>query len=382
VKVAILHQGFVPRYRVRFFEKLSSSGSHEYVVFHGPPPSGVGHRAADPPYAFPNVEVATHEVRLMGKSLIYQPVLGRVIRRFDAAVLGTHVQFLANHAVFAAFKALRRPVIYWGKGEEKATGRNGVARQLSRLAVSTKERARHLADGYLAYSPGGADHLRRAGIPDNRIGVVPNTLDVEDQVALHARFQRADESALRRELGLRETSRVLVYLGRIYPEKRVEEVLEAMSLLRASEAELVIIGDGPAAAALRRERADRAGVHFAGELRDQAEVARYLRVACAVVIPGAVGLAVNHAFAHGVPVVTRASSRHGPEIEYLSDGVNGLIVEGSLDRFTAALSELVDNEELQANLAGGALETRSALSLDRMVEAFDMGVSGFANGQP
>ena len=55
--------------------------------------------------------------------------------------------------------------------------------------------------------------------------------------------------------------------------------------------------------------------HFRGPIYDSDTLSRIFRAGDALVIPGYVGLAVNHAFAHGLPVVTCQSPMHSPEIE-------------------------------------------------------------------
>ena len=46
IRVAILHQGFIPQYRVRFYELLNQASGTQYVVFHGAPASNSGWIAA------------------------------------------------------------------------------------------------------------------------------------------------------------------------------------------------------------------------------------------------------------------------------------------------------------------------------------------------
>jgi glycosyltransferase involved in cell wall biosynthesis len=361
--VAIMHQGFVPHYRVRFFELLNGAGDVDYVVVHGPPPPGTGHVAAPGPFSFPNIPVRHHEFGLASRTAIYQ-ALGPVVRHgFDAIVLGTHLLFVSHHLAFAYAKVRRRPVLYWGHGHERAEPR-------------LKCRLASLADGYLAYTSGGARWLEAHGVAADRITVVRNTIDVEDQVALHARLESVDELLLRRELGLEPDSTVLAYLGRVYPAKRLSELVEAHRLLRARGAntELVVIGDGPALPEARAQAADAGPIHFTGELHDQELVARWLRIAAAVVVPGALGLSVNHALAHATPVITRADVRHGPELEYLEHQVSGLVVPGGFDAFVAALAAFVYSRQQQRTLAAGARAARGSLALAPMVEAFDRGV--------
>jgi hypothetical protein len=80
VRVAVAHQGFIPHYRVRFFELLNQRSDSEYVIFHGAPPTGSGHCQADGPFGFPNVFVHNRELGTRaGKSLIYEPILRKVL---------------------------------------------------------------------------------------------------------------------------------------------------------------------------------------------------------------------------------------------------------------------------------------------------------------
>ena len=190
----------------------------------------------------------------------------------------------------------------------------GTSARLYRAGGSVKALLPGLADGYLAYTTSGAEQLAEAGCP-GKITVVGNTLDMSRQVHLHGELQGADERELREDLRLASDSAVLVFLGRVYREKRLDELLEAVRMIESrgltrKPVEVVVIGDGPELEGIRARAAGRERVHFLGELYDQEAVARHLRVASAVVIPGKVGLAVNHAFAHGVPVITRESRLH------------------------------------------------------------------------
>jgi glycosyltransferase involved in cell wall biosynthesis len=375
-RVAIVHQGFVPIYRVPFFERLAATSDLEYVVFHGDPPSGTGHRAATGPFAFPNVEVQNRELRAGGRGAVWQPVVRRILRDYSTAVIGAEVKLLANVAVGLGLAATKRPVVLWGQGSEKAT-HDGAGR-LSDWLASLKAAAARRADAYLVYTDGGAQALAAAGVDPAKVTVVRNTIDVSHQIELHSELAAADESALRRELGLAAESVVLVYIGRVYREKNLDELVE-LARRRADgsgapRVEIAVIGDGPDLPRVRDLARGVPDIRFVGELYDDREVARWLRAADGLAIPGKVGLAVNHALAHGVPVLTRESDLHAPEVEYLTHGDNGLIVPGTTEDYRAAIEQFATSNELRRTLAEGALRSRESLGLDRMVGAFDHGV--------
>src|SRR5207244_4905123 len=138
--------------------------------------------------------------------------------------------------------------------------------------------------------------------------------------------------------------------------------------------EVVVIGQGPELVDIRAQAERIPGVHLRGRISDQVEVARLMRVAAAVVIPGAVGLAANHAFAQGLPLITMKGRFHGPELEYLEHGRNGLVVDGDVAAFARTLAEFCDSPALQRDLADGALRARDRLGIARTATAFDAGV--------
>ena len=296
-----------------FYELLNQRSARDYVIFHGEPPGGRGHRAATGPFDFPNVRVRSFEIGLLGRSAIYQPVLRELwSSRYDGIVLGTEVKFVSNLALFALYKCTGRPVVLWGQGFEKDEDVQR-ARPLGCTERAAASRPCSPASPTATWRIPRAEPSSSPRVPRRKITVVGNTLDMSRQVHLHGELQGADERELREDLRLASDSAVLVFLGRVYREKRLDELLEAVRMIESrgltrKPVEVVVIGDGPELEGIRARAAGRERVHFLGELYDQEAVARHLRVASAVVIPGKVGLAVNHAFAHGVPVITRAGS--------------------------------------------------------------------------
>jgi glycosyltransferase involved in cell wall biosynthesis len=379
-RVALLLDGYVPRYRARLYELLAERSEIEYVVFHGRPPARNPALPATQPFRFPNREVRNAELRLGRRSLIHQRGGLSVAREdFQALVMSAQLRYASSLGLLALFKLRGRPVVLWGQGYDKDEDVGGAGRWMLAAKRRANRAMARRADAYLVYTEGGRERLLEAGLDPPRVFVVRNTLDIDEQIAIHDRLRDADTARLRIELGLRADSAVLLFVGRLYREKGVRDLLEALRTIRSAgmtrqPIELVVIGDGPELEDLRAEARDLQGVHFRGEVADQVEVARHMRVAMAVVIPGAVGLAANHAFAQGVPLITKNGPFHGPEIEYLEPGVNGLIVDGDAVALAGALAELCDSPGVRRRLAEGALRSRERLGIDRTATAFDEAV--------
>jgi hypothetical protein len=97
-------------------------------------------------------------------------------------------------------------------------------------------------------------------------------------------------------------------------------------------------------------------------------------VSTAMVIPEKVGLVVNHAFAHGVPVITRCHNLHAPEVEYIEPGQNGLVIPGHFDGFVQTVADCLNGGH-HVHMSAAALKTRERLTLDYMVQTFHEAVS-------
>ncbi len=133
-----------------------------------------------------------------------------------------------------------------------------------------------------------------------RIAVVPSSIDVE-------RFAAARRTnAARALLGVREDARVVLAVSRVAKEKHLELAIDAIARVR--DAHLVIIGDGPARAALET-RANASGisdrVHFTGAL--QPAMLPDLYAACDAFVftspTETQGLALVEALACSLPIV-------------------------------------------------------------------------------
>jgi glycosyltransferase involved in cell wall biosynthesis len=382
-KVAILNHGYLPHYRVRFYELLAERGGFDYVVFHGAPPSWVGTPELKGPFAFPQRRVNNREFRIGPLTLVYQPVIWEImIGGYDAVVITTESKFIANLALVLLGKLRGISVLYWGFGYHPPRGsrESDVANPVMlKLTTAIKKGFTKLSEGFIAYTKSGAERLMESGYPRERTFFVQNTIDMSEQFRLWEAERDTDPQAIRREFGLRPDSTVFTFIGRLVPIKRVDQLIEAVRRINANKlsrrpVEAVIIGDGLCMDDLKAQAKDVPGIHFLGHKPPNDEVARCLKVSAASVVAGMVGLVANHALAHGCPVITRELETHSPELEYIEHDSNGLIIPGDMDEFAGTLARLADDDSWQARLAQGALESRDGLRMDDMAARFDEAV--------
>src|SRR5581483_10874279 len=119
-------------------------------------------------------------------------------------------------------------------------------------------------------------------------------------------WRRARAAETRARLGLPPDERIAVFAGRLAAEKELEVAIDAWRIAEDSLGTLVLMGDGPMIAALRR-RAAGAAIRFLPFENSRERVADLLAACDAYIAPSPVetfGLAALEALACGTPVVS------------------------------------------------------------------------------
>lgn len=116
-------------------------------------------------------------------------------------------------------------------------------------------------------SEGVLDFYQKSGLPSERFRLIPNGVVTND-----GQPQITREEFIR-GLGIPDGARLIGVIGRLWPQKRVHDLIWAADLLKSvrTDAHVLIVGDGPERARLERFRdrlqvADR--VHFLGHRAD------------------------------------------------------------------------------------------------------------------
>jgi glycosyltransferase involved in cell wall biosynthesis len=242
----------------------------------------------------------------------------------------------------------------WGKSWAE-----GLAGRLARAAMASRNRWLRDADAFVAMSTAIRAEMIGAGVPAERVAVIPHGVDT-------GRFRPAtaeERGALRRELGL-PAGVLAVYSGRLLRGKGLECLLEAFGRVAADAPALVLVllGSGESQAlsveqSLRRDAAASglsSRVVFAGRVE---RVEAYLRAADLFVFPSvfeALGIALVEAAACGLPAV---ASRTGGIVDVVDHGGSGtLVAPGDPAGLAAALRELGTDVRLRSEMGRRARE--------------------------
>lgn len=177
----------------------------------------------------------------------------RLAQEWRPDILHAHSPALSGMAGLKAARALGVPLVYEIRAfwEDAAVG-NGTGRAGSIKYRVTRELENHVisgADAVMTICHGLRNDLIARGYPENRIGVMPNGVDLK----LFGKPSPRD-AALADELKL-GAGPVIGFIGSFYDYEGLDDLIAAMPSLvrRQPAAKLLLVGGGPMEAALRAQ---------------------------------------------------------------------------------------------------------------------------------
>lgn len=288
----------------------------------------------------------------------------------DLVILQQQTQLLGNYPIQILRRLAGRRLAFFGHGKNfQATDPDSLGERFKRVY------SRH-ADWWFAYTDLSAEVVAATGFPRERITVFNNAIDTTAIAEQRASITPAELGALRRAR-FSGSDNIGVYIGGLYDHKRLPFLLEAARAVRAEipDFQLIVIGGGPDAPLIAAAAEAAPWIHPLGPLfgREKTLMASLARV---FLMPGLVGLGVLDSFAYGAPMVTCDLPFHSPEIDYLKDGVSGVIVRdaGSVPDYAAAVAAILRDDAYRARLAQGAAAALADYTIEAMAERFADGV--------
>jgi len=246
-------------------------------------------------------------------------------------------------------------------------GRMGV------IAATIEKVTMRLGDAIIAPSPGSAERLIECGIPEERVNIAPNGVDLRALESAPPAPDRFD----------------LLYVGRLIEHKHVDLLLEAAALLARDGTALTvgIIGDGPERTSLVQRSQDLSltgHVKFLGNFDQHEHVFSLMKSAQVFVLPSTregFGVVVAEAIASGLVVVTtNHPDNHARSL--LEEGLTGFCCEPTSNALAVALRKALQHPGPCAEARGRVQDrlswascTRSVLDVYRRTVALDKKVA-------
>jgi L-malate glycosyltransferase len=365
----VIVQRILAHYRVAFFDALQKDLAGRSIrlgVVYGQHVPGTVPQSVSVQHPWARF-VGNRYFSAIGRELVWQPIMGAT-RDADLVIVEHAARLLGNYPLFARRVTLGQRLAYWGHGANlQATNRDSLSERFKRYLINKP-------DWWFAYTTSSKTAVQRVGYPEERITVVQNAIDeTELKGGLEAVTSGRIEDE-KHKVGLRG-SRIALYCGGMYPDKRLDFLLSACLKIKAlvPDFEMIFIGSGPDQGLVENACSHHNWMHFIGPKFGEKR-ALFFAMSRVSLMPGMVGLAIVDSFVAGVPLFTTNIPTHSPEIDYLENGTNGIITEHSVDEYAKSVAHYLENAVALERLRVNCLTSAGIYTLGNMVKNFSEGV--------
>lgn len=369
-QVAIVYK-YIPQYRREFYTKLKQELARENIelkLIYGQPSKEDAIKGDEVDLSW-GIKIHNSSLKIFGKDIYWQPVLSH-IADVDLVIVEQASKLLVNYLLLILSILKIKRMAFWGHGKNfQSRGANYVGEWIKRK-LSTR------AHWFFAYTQKSADIVHDLGYPYDRITVVQNAIDTHKLRQMYDCIAANEINSFKNSLGLK-SNHIGLYAGGMYPEKELGFLLRACELikLRIPDFEILFIGSGVDAYLVEKSAEHNDWIHYLGPRFDH-DKALCFAVAQIFLMPGLVGLAILDCFAMKLPLVTTQIPNHSPEIDYLIDGVNGLMVTDSPDpqKYADVVCDLLTDKNLMNRLIAGCKSSAEIYTIEKMAGNFATGV--------
>jgi glycosyltransferase involved in cell wall biosynthesis len=368
-KRVLIIQRILTHYRQPFFEGLRKALAKEGVelsLLYGKSAEGQDKKKDEIDIEWATY-IPTKAIKIGPLELFWQPALPYLANK-DLVIVEQANKNLINYYLTLRSKLRGKKFAYWGHGLNRQTNPNDLRNRFKRLFINSP-------DWWFAYTSQVKGFIAAQGYPAARITAVENAIDTSELLKHKAAITPETLAEKRKSLNLGPESKVGLYVGGMYAEKRIDFLLEAVIEIKklVPEFHLVAVGSGADAGKFEAAAAKHDWIHYAGPQFGEEKV-KYFLLSDVFLMPGLVGLAVVDTFALETPLITTDYPFHSPEIGYLEHGVNGLIAENTLPSFIHAVTSTLNQPEELDRLRQGCRASYPKYTMEQMVENFKNGI--------
>ena len=342
-KVMLVERIF-PSYRRFVYDKLAAR--FDFLFLHGDKDKEVKLTVANYSYITSFFQYGASQTHLFFN--FFKPLF-----RFKPQVIihESAVGILSLLPMYVFAKLIGAKFIIYGHGYNRFTGFDPQRSWIDKYRVFLMK----ITDATIVYTH--TDKKRMAQfVREDKIFVAQNTLDTRPAAALRNELDAKGKTAVKQTVGFTRPFN-LIYIGRIVEEKRPENLLDIFEILNKkmpNQIGIHYVGGGEVEPLQKRvaENGWDAAVIFHGWVHDAEKSGALLYASDLMMMPGNVGLAVNHAFMFDCPVVTfRQTEMSPPEIEYIVDNETGFKIPNfSIEQMATTVQNYLQNVDLQESM--------------------------------
>ncbi len=184
------------------------------------------------------------------------------------------------------------------------------------------------------------------------------------------------EAVLRKDLGIPEDKKVILYSGKYIDKKRPFDLLEAFRRLNNEDYYLIMVGEGMLRKEMESFIAENklTNVKLTGFV-NQGEIPAYYKIANVFVMCSGVGetwgLSVNEAMIFGTPLLVSRTS--GCSVDLVKEGYNGFVFpEGDIEALRDRLLALLEEDGFRKEMGLVSRRVIKDFSIDALAARFKL----------
>lgn len=238
-------------------------------------------------------------------------------KKYTHYIIGGNPGLIVTWLILLYAKITGKKVFLWTHGI-KQDNLSFKERLMSKLYFKN-------ATGILMYNSFFCKNMIKIGCKREKLHIIHNSLDSSLQSEIYSTLSPTSIF----EDHFKNNYPTIIYIGRIQRVKKTEQILEAMSILRARgiNLNLVVVGgnvDDDVFENKKEEYKLNDNVWMYGPCYDERQNAELIYNSKVCVSPGNVGLTCMHVLSYGTPVITNDNfSKQMPEFEAIVDGRTG-----------------------------------------------------------
>jgi L-malate glycosyltransferase len=370
-KILILYK-FLPQYRKEFFNLLKAElAKHrielELIYSKNSNVDALKKDEVDIEWA---KFIPSRRLRIGRTEMIWQPCL-KDLKDKDMVIVESANKLLINYYLMFARHFSRYKLVFWGHG-----------RNLQEDIGSFRNRFKYLflnkCDWWFGYTTGTKRFLLANNFPESKITVIQNAIDTLNLMRYYSNIRESETEELKDQLGIKNCY-TGIYCGAMYPDKKIDFVLEVCQRVKKEipEFNMIFIGSGIDSYKVTEASKSCDWIHYAGSKFGEERV-KYFKISLIQVMPYSVGLGILDSFAMETPMIITANPFHGPEIEYLENGINGYITQDNIDDYSQTVIDTLKTKKY-VDLVRGCRVSAEAYTVENMVENFKNGILSCLN---
>lgn len=366
-KILIIYK-FLPQWRVDFFNRLKDALLNEGIelsLVYGKLKGQVSKKNDEVDLDWANY-LPNKFIKFGKLELIWQPAL-KYILKSDLIIVEQANKLIINYFLIILRKLTKKKFAFWGHGLNLQDNPNSFANKFKR--IYSKQ-----CDWWFAYTKNVSKTVKSIGFPENRITIVQNAIDTKYLLKIYNEITEFEIMNIKEKFSIGDGP-IGLYCGGMYKEKRLDFLLESCENIKKEipSFEMIFLGGGPEEYKIKDKVNSRKWIHYIGPKFNNDKVP-FFKIADVFLMPGLVGLAILDSFAMQTPLITTNYPFHSPEIEYLENGINGIITENNIENYSRTVIHTLNNKVLLEDLKKGCNIVAQKYTLENMVSNFSKGV--------